>query len=261
MTEPHSAAVPNAARIYDFMLGGSHHFEVDRQAAGVLTQLVPSTPRWVRLLRKFLHETAARLAGEGFDRFLDLGSGLPTEDHIHSTVPRARVIYVDNDPLVVAYGTQIVGGNPNVRYLRADIRDIESILESSTVRELLGNARRVAIGFNAVTCFLTEDEITRIVRTAYDWAPKGSTLFATFETKDPNLMTPKMQEFVDLFERMGSPYRFLTLQRSQELMAPWHTDAAGFRPLADILGLPGGIPEEDREGVGLEFYGAMLVKP
>lgn len=260
MTEPDSAVVPNAARVYDFMLGGHHNFEVDRRAAEVLTQLVPSTPRWVRMLRSFLHRSVAQLANEGFDRFLDLGSGLPTKEHIHSTVPHARVIYVDSDPLVVAKGTEILGANSRVRYLHADIRDIASIVGSSVVRELGEDASRVVIGFNAVTCFLTEDEISRIARTVYDWAPQGSKLFGTFETKNPDLMTPKMQALVDMFEQMGSPYRFLTLQRSKELMAPWRADARGFRPLAELLGLPDGVPEADREGVGLEFYGATLAK-
>jgi SAM-dependent methyltransferase len=260
MIEPDSNAVPNAARIYDFMLGGHHHFDADRRAAEVLTQLVPSTPRWVRMLRSFLHETVAQLADEGFDRFLDLASGLPTAEHIDGTVPHARVVYVDNDPLVVAYGTEILGGKPGVQYLQADIRNIASILGSAAVRELLEGASRLAIGFNAVTCFLTEEEISRIARTLYDWAPHGSKLFATFETKAPHLMTPRIQALVDMFEQMGSPYRFLTLQRSQELMDPWQPDTRGFRPLAELLGLPGEVPEEDREGVELEFYGATLVK-
>src|SRR5512138_791591 len=108
--------VPNAGRIYDYLLGGRDHVEVDRQAAQFMLGLVPSLRKWVRKLRMFLHHAASELAKEGFDQFLDLGSGLPTQEHIHATVPGAHVVYTDIDPIVVAHATAIIGGNPNVRY-------------------------------------------------------------------------------------------------------------------------------------------------
>lgn len=253
-------AFPNAGRVYDYVLGGHNNFEADRQAAEYMISLIPSTRKWVRMLRMFLHEAVQQLAAEGFDRFLDLASGLPTEEHIHSTAPHAQVIYVDNDPIVVTYGTEILGNNPRARYLEADVRNIDAVLNSPIIQEMFGDERRVAIGFNAITCFLTEEETSRIVQALYDWAAPGSKMFATFETKDPNLMTPRMQQFVDMFDRMGSPYHFLTLEKSKELMKPWAADERGFRPLAEWLGLQDQITEEDREGVNLEFYGAFLVK-
>jgi O-methyltransferase involved in polyketide biosynthesis len=253
-------AIPNAARVYDYLLGGRHNFPSDRQAAAFMLGLVPSTGKWVRYLRMFLHRTVQRLADEGFDRFLDLASGLPTEDHIHTTVPNARVIYVDNDPLVVANGTDIIGDHPNVQYMEADIRDISNILHSSVVRRMFDDGRKVAVGLNAITCFLTEDEIRDIVGALFEWAPKGSRMYATFETKRHDLMTPNLQKLVDMFSEMGSPYNFLTLEKSEELVHPWSPDARGFLPLAEILGLEDEISEADREGVELEFYGAILTK-
>lgn len=253
-------SIPNAGRVYDYVLGGHHNFEADRQAAEYMISLVPSTRKWVRMLRMFLQEAVLRLAEEGFTDFLDLGSGLPTVEHIHQLVPHARVIYVDYDPVVVAYGTQLLEGHPNARYIQADIRDIDSFLRSPVISEMFGERRKVAIGFNAMTCFFPEEELKRIARALYDWAAPGSKMFATFETKNPDLMTPQMQQFLDMFERMGSPYHFLTLQEAQEWMKPWEADEHGFRPLAEWLGLQDQITEEDREGVELEFYGAILVK-
>jgi O-methyltransferase involved in polyketide biosynthesis len=252
--------IPNAGRVYDYLLGGTHHLEADRQAAEFMLQLVPSLRKWLRRLRMFLHHTASQLASEGFDQFLDLGSGLPTEEHIHATVPGARVVYTDIDPVVVAHGTQIIADNPNVRYLQADIRDVASILESAEVHELLSRDRRLAVGFNAVTCFLTEDEISDTFRALYDWAAPGSKLFATFESKDEHSMTPAFEQLLAMFEQMGSPYHFLTLPRSKRLIEPWHTDARGFLPLDEWLDSTERITASDREGVGLEFYGAILVK-
>jgi O-methyltransferase involved in polyketide biosynthesis len=260
MAQVDTTMVPNAGRVYDYVLGGSHNFEADRQAAEYMISLVPSTRKWVRMLRMFLQDAVQKLVEEGFDKFLDLASGLPTADHIHATAPQARVIYVDNDPVVVTYGTDILGDNPNVRYIQTDIRNIDAILASPIIQDLFGDARKIAIGFNAVTCFLTEEETQQIVRPLYDWAAPGSKMLATFETKLSDLMTPKMQQFVDMFTQMGSPYYFLTLEESEEIMKPWRADERGFRPLAEWLSIPDQITEEDREGVGLEFYGVILTK-
>lgn len=260
MVDVNVTTIPNAARVYDYMLGGDHNYEPDRHAAHYMSSLIPSTRTWVHRLRKFLHLASLQLVEQGFDRFLDLGSGLPTSDHIHATAPNARVVYVDNDPIVFAYGTEILGNHSNARYLNADIREIAAVLESPVTRELLGDARRVAIGFNAITCFLSDEEIRSMGRALYEWAPSGSKMFATFETKAPEAMTSKLQQFVDMFDQMGSPYHFLTPERSKALMEPWVEDAQGFRPLFEWLG-EDEPPTEEREGVDLEFYGTFLVKP
>jgi hypothetical protein len=251
--------VPNAARVYDYMLGGTHNYEADRQAAEFMSTLVPSTRNWVRRLRRFLHRASMTLAAEGFDRFLDLGSGLPTEEHIHASIPHARVVYVDKDPIVVSFGTEILRGNLDVSYIEADIRDLDSILNSEPSTKLLDGASKIAIGFNAITCFLSEAEIAHIFGRLYEWAPSGSKMFATFETKAEHAMTPKLQQMIDMFEKMGSPYHFLTLERAKELIRPWVQDERGFRPLCQWLGDDDASLQE-REGVELEFYGVISVK-
>ncbi len=252
--------IPNAGRVYDYVLGGSHNFEADRQAAQFMMSLVPSTQKWVRMLRMFMHESVYQLSEEGFDCFLDFASGLPTVDHIHQMQPEAKVIYTDNDPVTVSFARELIGDNPRVRYLEADMRDVEAIVNSAAVRDFFGAGDPVAIGFNALTCFLREEELQQTMQALYNWAPPGSKVYASFEAKDPDQMTPKMQQFVDMFTQMGSPYHFLTLEKSQELVLPWKPDEKGFRPLAEWLGLEDQIMEQDREGVGLEFYGAHLVK-
>ena len=136
--------------------------------------------------------------------------------------------------------------------------NISDILESEVTRQLLGDGRKVAVGLNAVTCFLTEEEIQNIMATLFKWAPQGSKLYATFETKKEGLMTPSMQQLIDMFAQIGSPYHFLTFEKSRELAAPWKVDAPGFQPLAEILGRGDEITHAEREGVGLEFYGVIL---
>ena len=260
MLEDQVALIPNAARVYDFLLGGTHNFEADREAAKYMMSLLPSTGKWVRRLRAFMHEAVLELANEGFDQFLDLASGLPTREHIHATVPHARVVYVDNDPVVAVYGTEILGNNPNARYVRADIRNLAAILESPAVRELLDSSRKVAIGFNAVSCFLTEGEIGNILHMLYHWAGPGSKVLSSFETKTDGAMTPKLQQFLAMFDNLGSPYHFVTRERAAELIRPWTHDARGFRPLSEMHSTQDPIAFHDREDVGLEFYGVILQK-
>ncbi len=262
MTEKFSinTEIPNAGRVYDYVLGGSHNFEVDRQAAEYMISLLPSTRKWVRMLRMFMHQSIKQLAAEGFEQFLDLASGLPTVDHIHQILPDAKVVYTDNDAATIGFAQELIGKNDKVRYLQADVRDLESMLISAEMETFFVKGQRVAIGFNAMTCFLTHEEIAQLMKTLYAWAPVGSKLYASFETKDATAMTPKLAQFVDMFDQMGTPYRFLTLEESQQLISPWPVDGAGFRPLAEWLDLEDQINLEDREGVELEFYGVHLIK-
>jgi O-methyltransferase involved in polyketide biosynthesis len=255
-----NTSIPNAGRVYDYVLGGSHNFEADREAASLMLDLVPSTRKWVRMLRMFMNYSIRKFADEGFDQFLDFASGLPTVDHVHHTVGDAKVVYTDSDAVTVNFARELIGDNENVRYLKIDIRDVEGIVNSAAVQQLFDTERKVAIGFSAVTCFLPEPELQDLLTAIYEWAPKGSKLFATFETKAPDLMTPKMQEFVDMFAQMGSPYHFLTLEESKRLIGPWQVVEPGFRPLAEWLNLEDQMTEADHEGVGLEFYGVHLKK-
>lgn len=252
--------IPSGSRVYDYTLGGNHNFEADRQAAEFMFSLLPSTPKWVRLLRSFMQEAAVQLGEEGFDKFLDLGSGLPTADHIHAILPQARIIYTDFDPITVTYGKELIKDMPNVRFLEADVRNLDSILNAPAINELFGDDRRVAIGLNGMTCFFTEDELQQVFTKLYEWAAPGSKLFCTFETKNPAMTTPNLEQFLGMFAQMGSPYYFLTPAQPKDLSHPWRVEEGNYKPITEWLDAPGLITAEDREGVELEFYGAILVK-
>ncbi|HEX2079774.1 MAG TPA: SAM-dependent methyltransferase [Longimicrobium sp.] len=259
---PSAADVPNAARIYNYMLGGSHWFPADKAAADYMMSLVPSTPKWVHMLRDFLQAAARRLHAQGFRHFVDFASGLPTDDHIHAAVPDARVVYSDIDPHTLQQARQMVAGLPNVIYLEQDVRYPLDLLNSPRVTEFLGGERRVALGLSGVTVFLPPDELSRVFRELYEWAAPGSRLYVTYETKDAALTTPKMEQFIGMFSQAGSPFYLYSLEECVEMSAPWRIPDAGLPRMADFLGLPPGhITEEDREGVGLEFYAAILEKP
>ncbi|HEY5958677.1 MAG TPA: hypothetical protein VIV60_19085, partial [Polyangiaceae bacterium] len=138
--------------------------------------------------------------------------------------------------------------------------DIEAILEQPAVEELRERSRKIAIGFNAVSCFIDERQMKAIAQATYRWAPEGSKLFASFETKNENLMTENLQRLLAMFEQVGSPYYFTTREQAEIAMLPWRADARGLRPIVELLDPNAATAAEEREGVELEFYGAMLVK-
>jgi hypothetical protein len=261
---PHSPTdIPNAARIYNYTLGGSLFHPADQAAAEYMFSLVPSTPKWVRMLRDFLQQAARRLYADGFRHFVDFASGLPTDEHVHAVLgPDARVVYSDADPYTVRQGQRMVAGLPNVLYLDHDVRGARALLESPRVTEFLGGERRVALGMNGITVFLSPDEIRALFRDLYDWAAPGSRLYITYETKQPGRMTRQMEQLIDVFRQAGSPFWMYSLEESVALSAPWRIPEGGLQPLADFLGRPAGyVTEQDREGVGLEYYAAILEKP
>ncbi len=252
---------PNAARVYDYTLGGSHNFDADRQAAEYMFSLVPSTRKWVRMLRAFLQEAATQLWEEGFTHFVDFASGLPTSDHVHATLPEAKVVYSDTDPLTIAEATAMLAGNPNVIYRQADVQRPLDLLNSAEVQKFLGDQRKVAIGLNGITVFLPPADIRVMFRELYDWAAPGSKLYITWETKHPNLMTPQMQQFIDMFHKMNAPFWLYSLDECLDMSAPWQVDHKGLVTVREFLGLPEDyVTEADHEGVGLEFYAAIMEK-
>ncbi len=260
--EPGFAEFPNAARIYNYTLGGTHFLPVDQAAAEYMFSLVPSTPKWVRMLRDFLQQAARQLWADGFTHFIDFASGLPTEDHIHHVLPGARVVYSDLDPYTYGQAQKMVGHLPNVLYLQHDVREARTLLDSPQVHEFLGGERRVAFGLNGITVFLSPDEIARLFQDLYDWAAPGSRLYITYETKAAGPLTPQMEQFLDMFRQAGSPFHLYTLDECIAMSKPWQIPPAGLVPVREFLQLPPDyVREEDHEGVGLEFYAAILEKP
>ena len=110
------ASVPNAGRIYDYLLGGHHNFEIDRRVGDQMRELMPFIPKMMRLSRWCLQDVARTLTeGRGFETIMDFASGLPTMDHIHTAVaPGTTVIYSDYDPVTVEYGREILADTSNV---------------------------------------------------------------------------------------------------------------------------------------------------
>jgi hypothetical protein len=139
----------SAARVYDYMLGGSHNFAVDREAAHRGISVMPDLAIQAQANRAFMHRVVRYLIGVGVRQFIDIGSGIPTHGNVHEVAQRAagaaRVVYVDIDPVAVTHGRQILAGNDLAITIQEDLRKPEAILDNPELRALLDLDRPVAV--------------------------------------------------------------------------------------------------------------------
>lgn len=248
---------PNTARIFNYLLGGSAHFEVDRQAAQQLLSILPSLDKWVRLRHAFGLEAAYVLHEQGFRQFLDLGSGMPTDDHMHTFLPDSRIIYSDINPIAVSYGNSLFAELENVAYIHGDASKIENILQATPVRRLIDRQHKTAIGLNAVPIFLSEEINKKMSQALYDWAPDGSRIFVVLQTLE--ISTPQYEEFLTINRKAGLPLQLYSLQQSIDMLQPWHMTR--LEPVAKFLDLPQDyVSESDRASFGFAFHAAFLDK-
>jgi S-adenosyl methyltransferase len=183
---------PHAARMYDYFLGGKDHFEADRVTAEKALQSWSAVRTGVRENRAFLGRAVRYLVEEaGIRQFLDIGTGLPSANNVHevaqSVAPESRVVYVDNDPIVLAHAKALLTGTPQGRtaYIHADLREPEKILAHPTTRDVLDFDRPLALLLVAVLHFIPDHENpARIVRTLIDALPSGSYVVSSHVTPE-----------------------------------------------------------------------------
>ena len=151
---------PSAARMYDYYLGGSHNFAVDRAAADAVLAVIPDVPVGAQANRAFLRRAVRYLVEAGVTQFIDIGSGIPTLGNVHEIAqqadPRTRVVYVDTDPVAVAHSRLILGGNERATVIHEDLRRPGEILEHPDVRQLIDFDQPVALMLVAVLHFVSD---------------------------------------------------------------------------------------------------------
>jgi hypothetical protein len=149
---------PNAARVYDYLLGGACNFEVDRRFAHKLLETAPESEAILRHNRAFLGRAVRFCVDQGVRQFLDLGSGIPTVGNVHEiaqqVAPGCRVVYVDNEPIAVAHSELMLEHDENTGVVLADLLDVDTVLGSEPVRQLIDFSRPVAVILAAVLHFV-----------------------------------------------------------------------------------------------------------
>jgi len=202
---------PSPARIYDYMLRGQHHFDADAQAAQQILRVVPEIRDCAWSNRGFHQRAAAWIARQGVRQFLDIGSGLPTVGNTHEVVrkihPDARVVYVDNDPMVELYSKAIIETDGKVSVICVDLRDPDSILGNDALRALISPDEPTGLLMTAVMMFVANSSdpwglVSRYVRAM---AP-GSYLslsHLTGDAKPPAAVESFRRVFDNATERMN----------------------------------------------------------
>ena len=179
---------PHPARMYDYMLGGKNHFEVDREAAEVALRAAPAARAMVLENRAFLGRAVRYLAEAGITQFLDIGTGLPgpgnTGEVARAVQPEARVAYVDYDPIVAVHSRALLGDDESrTAVVLADVREPKKILEHPQVLELLDFDQPVAVLMVALLHFVGHDEDAPGVVAAFrDALAPGSALVISHGT-------------------------------------------------------------------------------
>ena len=182
--------VPHSARIWNYWLGGKDNYAVDRMAGEQTIAVLPEIVDIARASRGFLARAVRYLAADaGIRQFLDIGTGLPTENNTHevaqAVAPESRVVYVDNDPLVLVHARALLKSKPEgaTAYIEADARDVDSILEGAAAT--LDLTRPVAITMLGILPFIGDDEEARsIVARLLAAVPAGSYLAVTHSTSE-----------------------------------------------------------------------------
>jgi S-adenosyl methyltransferase len=255
-----NTGVPNPARIYDYFLGGKDNFPADREVAEQLLAIAPVARDVVEDNRAFLRRAVRFLTRDaGIRQFIDLGSGLPTQGNVHeiaqAVAPDARVVYVDNDAMVVTHSRALLAGDNTVA-VQADLREPDALLGHPEVRELIDFDQPIGLLLMAILHFLLDDEDPLgIVARFRDALPAGSYLAISHGTRDvparPDMSAEEMAEMGAKVEQLYqlTTASLVTRTRAQverffdglELVDPGLVEIQLWRPDEQDPALPGGF--------------------
>jgi hypothetical protein len=230
---------PHSARRYDYWLGGKDNFSADRESGDAIAQQFPWVRTAARANRAFLGRAVRGAAQAGVRQFLDIGTGLPAPGNTHEIAqritPDARVLYVDNDPIVGTHSRALTIGNPAGRtaYLEADLRRPEQILQHPDFDAILNPREPLGIVLAAVLHYVPElDEALRAVRTLMDAAAPGSFLIISHGTHD-FLLPEEAAAYETMYARGDIDIRTRTKAQVATFVAGLHIVKPGLVPLSD----------------------------
>jgi len=215
---------PNAARVYDYYLGGSHNFAVDREMAEQAIKLWPELPAIIHANRAFLRRVVRYLVGAGIRQFIDLGSGIPTVGNVHEVArqhaPDTRVIYVDIDSVAVAHARTLLAGDPCAAVVHRDLRRPQQVLADPELLSHIDFGRPVAVLMIAVLHFVSDsDDPAGIIAGYRDALAAGSFLAVSHATDDGQRR--KGAEHRDLYARTATPMTMRSHHQIARLLEGW----------------------------------------
>jgi hypothetical protein len=216
----------HSARMYDYFLGGTTNFPADRESAGKALAVFPQALVAARANRQFMHRSVRHLAQLGMRQFLDVGTGIPTSPNLHeiaqATAPDARVVYTDNDPIVLTHAHALLHSSPEGRtaYSQCDARDPEGLLDSPEVRETLDLGRPVALSLIALLHFIPGEHTAHGVVDFFKEAlPSGSTLTISHVT--PDFDPGGLARALAAYDAAGTPVHARTREEFTRFFDGW----------------------------------------
>lgn len=242
--------VPHSARVWNYWVGGKDHFAVDRELGDRVREVFPGIVDIARVSRAFLSRAVQYLAGEaGIRQFLDIGTGLPTADNTHelaqAIAPQSRVVYVDNDPMVLVHARALLTSNPEgaTDYIDADVRDLDTILQGAA--RTLDFTRPVALMMLGILGNVADyDEAGAIVDRLLAAVPSGSYLVIN----DGADTEPAHVEAQHTANKAGHPYHLRSPKQitgffdGLELLEPGVVSTPRWRPQLGPSGVPAELP-------------------
>ncbi|MFI5524296.1 SAM-dependent methyltransferase [Streptomyces platensis] len=235
---------PSVARMYDWLLGGKDNYASDRRACAQLLKLAPGTRDLALTNRLFLKRVVRVLAERyGVRQFLDHGSGLPTQDNVHQVAqrvsPSARVVYIDNDPMVLAHGRTLLDENDGTAVVQADMTDTDLIFENEDVKRLIDFSRPVAALFVSVLHCLTdkEDPAGLVSRVAQRLSPGSFLVICQLTSEDATFRaetTAFMQEVTGRWGRVRERHEVDAFFHGTEVVQPGLLDVSQWLPDSDL---------------------------
>lgn len=227
--------IPHSARIYDYWLGGKDNFAADRQMGEFFLQQIPSMREMAHENRDFVTRSTHFLTAQGVHQFLDIGTGIPTSPNLHETAqaisPDARIVYVDNDPIVLAHARALMTSTTGrVAYIDGDLRHPRTILTAPALTQVLDLSRPVGLMLIAVLMLLDDaDDPYTAVDALREAMPSGSYLALTHPTQD---FDPQAMDVVTGAARAGGmTFAPRTRTEVERFFGDWELQPPGLVPV------------------------------
>ncbi|MFC6879557.1 MULTISPECIES: SAM-dependent methyltransferase [Actinomadura] len=250
---------PHSARVYDYIVGGKDNFAADRETAAKVLADWPGLRTSMLANRACMHRMARYFAGLGVRQFIDVGTGIPSSPNLHEvvqeTAPDARIVYVDNDPIVLAHARALLTGTPEGRtaYIQADMRTPGALLGDPSLHEALDLSQPVALTMIAMLQFV-EDAQHLVEALVAPLAP-GSYLAVTIPTAD---LAPEARRLADEYTRSGIPMYLRDRAEVERLLTGLELLDPGVVPMPRWHPAPGDQPLPD---TATNMYAAAARKP
>jgi trans-aconitate methyltransferase len=250
---------PHSARVYDYIMGGKDNFAADRETAAKVLADWPGLRTSMLANRACMHRMARYLTGVGMRQFIDVGTGIPSSPNLHEVVqqaaPAARIVYVDNDPIVLAHARALLTSTPEGRtaYIQADMRCPETLLDDPALQEALDLSQPVALTVIAMLQFV--EDAQSLVEALMAPLASGSYLAITIPTGD---LAPESRHLADEYTSRGIPMYLRDRAEVERLLTGLELLAPGVVPMPRWHPSPGVEPLPD---TATNMYAAAARKP